>query len=613
MQRVAGFFRTTSWARLAIFMLADAAVVTSGTALAYTVRFEGRIGSVFLSSMPVVLLASVAVYLTVFIAFGIYRHVWRYVGVDMFLKLALAVISSAAILALVDTALVRPTGLRFAPYGVLVIAAAFTYIGTGGVRALARLSIYAQSRSTRREGRRALIIGAGDAGSLLLRDLELNGDRVQVVGFLDDDEHKTGRLVRGVCVLGSTADIPRVVERESVTEVYIALPSATAEELRRILDLCVAANVSTRIVPSAARITGSVHVNELQPVDVLSLLGRASTDIDLVRVAESLIGRRVMVTGAAGSIGSELCRQISKFGPKCLLMLDIDESRLYELHLEMARAGFEHSELHLCDVRDIDRLRRVFAETSPDVVFHAAAYKHVPLMEAAPEEAVLANVLGTRNVLEACRLGAASFLMISTDKAVEPTSMMGATKAIAELLTMDASRSGQRAVSVRFGNVLGSRGSVVPIFEAQLRAGEPLLVTHPEATRFFMTISEASRLVLQAHSLDQPGTLYVLDMGEPVRIMDLARKMIALSGAKAEIEFVGLRPAEKVHETLVRDHEQLMPTGAAHVLYVNVCCIPSPKLHAMIDGLIVRARAGDRDGVRSGISEILADWLSACR
>jgi FlaA1/EpsC-like NDP-sugar epimerase len=315
-----------------------------------------------------------------------------------------------------------------------------------------------------------------------------------------------------------------------------------------------------------------VSVNDLRMVEVEDLLGREQTPIDVDRVRATVAGKVVAVTGAAGSIGSELCRQIMRLSPARLVLLEIDETRLYELWLELRRIDADVPVMCLCDIRDTEKLDRVFARYRPQVVLHAAAYKHVPLMELAPDEAVKTNVLGTSNVIGACeRHGAERFVLISTDKAVAPANVMGLTKSLAEQVMLAAALRGKvLSVAVRFGNVLASRGSVVPIFENQLRHGGPLTVTDPEVSRYFLTIPEAARLVLQAQAIGRTGDIFVLEMGEPVKIVDLARKMIALSGVPVDIEFTGLRPGEKLHESLVQEHESLEPTGAAKIQRVVI-------------------------------------------
>jgi len=378
-----------------------------------------------------------------------------------------------------------------------------------------------------------------------------------------------------------------VVADKKIEQVLVALPSAAPDTVRRILNVAAEAGVTTRVMPSLVIEKGSVSVQDLRKVEVEDLLGRAQTPIDVEQVRSTIAGKVVAVTGAAGSIGSELCRQIMQLSPAGLVLIEIDESRLYELWLELSQIDAGIPIMCVCDIRDAEKLDRVFEQYKPQVVLHAAAYKHVPLMEQSADEAVKTNVLGTRNVLNVCELhDAERFVLISTDKAVAPANVMGLTKALAEqVMLAGAERGDVLAVAVRFGNVLASRGSVVPIFENQLRHGGPLTVTDPEVTRYFMTIPEASRLVLQAQAIGRTGDIFVLEMGEPVRILDLARKMIALSGVPADIVFVGLRPGEKLHESLVHEHESLESTGAEkiqHVVGAHREDRPYPEYDALI-------------------------------
>ena len=336
------------------------------------------------------------------------------------------------------------------------------------------------------------------------------------------------------------------------------------------------------------------------------LLGREPTPIDASEVRDTIAGKIVAVTGAAGSIGSELCRQIMLLEPSRLLLIEIDESRLYELWLELRAIDPDVPQMCICDIRDEQRLDALIGEWRPDVLLHAAAYKHVPLMEIAPAEAIKTNVLGTLQVIEACeRHGVKRFVLISTDKAVAPLNMMGLTKALAERVVLDAIRTERiNAVAVRFGNVLGSRGSVVPIFEEQLSHGGPLTVTDPAVTRYFMTIPEAARLVLQAQAIGQPGDIFVLEMGDPVRIVDLARRMISLSGVPADIEFVGLRPGEKLHETLVNESESLLDTGREKIRRVDRVLVLERDFSEDIRTLIAHAEAGDDNALRRDIERL---------
>ena len=454
-----------------------------------------------------------------------------------------------------------------------------------------------------------IIVGAGDAGSLLLRDIEQQPELgVRVVGFLDDDRTKHRRAIRGVNVLGPVDSLHDLAREERIDEVFVAMPSVSQDVRRRVLDICVREGVATRVIGQLTSDGQTIGVGDLREVKVEDLLGREPVEIDVDAISDTIRGRVVAVTGAAGSIGSELCRQLAGLSPQCLVLLDVDESRLYDLDQEMRRLGVGCVSLNICDIRDLRKTTAVLRETRPDLLFHAAAYKHVPLMELAPDEAVKANVLGTRNVLQACAdAKVARFVLISTDKAVHPSTVMGRTKAVTEMLMIRACQEGQvQATAVRFGNVLGSRGSVVPLFEEQLRTGGPLTVTHPDVTRFFMTIPEAARLVLQAQALSEVGgEIFVLEMGQPVKIADVARRMIVLSGASVEIEYTGLRPAEKLHEVLVHDAMELLPTGAPKVMKANALPVIPSSFDDDVQALIDHAVAYDIDGLAEELQALV--------
>lgn len=609
-------FLATRWRRspalqTALFVAFDVVIVWASVLLAYFLRFQGAVPTDFLVNVIPVAVAASLLFPAVFWLMRLYHHVWRYVGLEVLVKLAAAVTIGFLLSVLLDLLATRQDAPRFVPIGTLFIMCVFIYMGSGSLRAFGRLLVYMQSAAPGDSGQRVLIIGAGDAGSLLLRDIQNQQDLgIRVVGFLDDDPAKQKRDLRGVEVLGPVEMLPDVVESFQVDEVFVALPSLLQRERRRVLDICTQAGVKTRIVPSFVRESQHVGVSDLRRVSVTDLLGRDPVQIDLHQTRNSTEGKVVAVTGAAGSIGAELCRQIVRLGPKRLVMVDIDESRLYETYLDLLTIHRQAPRMHICDIRDQRKLDEVFAVERPELVLHAAAYKHVPLMELAPDEAVKTNVTGTRNVIEACeRAGVNDFLLISTDKAVMPVSVMGVTKAIAERMTLDACRRGLRASAVRFGNVLGSRGSVVPLFEEQLRRGGPLLVTHPDITRYFMTIPEAALLVLQAQAITAGGEIFVLEMGEPVRIVDLARKMITLSGVDTSIEFTGLRPAEKMQETLVQEEAHLTPTGCEKIMRLNCVPLPQQNLDALVKTLGTFARVDDREALKILFARTIPEFI----
>ncbi len=579
-----------------LLIVLDAAVVLVAVEIAYWLRFEGVVPPAFAHWQMPLAVVSIVLFVALFALFGLYRLVLRYVGVDTLLKLSAAVAIGTAALWLTDGIVRAVVGERPVPLGVLAIQGLLIFLGAAATRMAARVYLYVRASSAS-EGRRVLIIGAGSAGSLLLRELHGRPDLgFVIVGFLDDRSALRGHTISGVPVIGDTASLADVVERYRVEEVIVAMPSAPREKVREILNTAADAGVQTRITPHLVVARGSVSLRDLRSVDVEDLLGREPTPIDVAQISATVAGKVVLVTGAAGSIGSELCRQLIGLGPSRLVLVDIDETRLYELWLELETCASGLSSMSICDIRDADRLEAVFQAHHPAVVLHAAAYKHVPLMEIEPAESIKTNVLGTLNVIEACqRHGIERLVLISTDKAVAPVNFMGLSKRLAERIMLDATqRTDLCAVAVRFGNVLASRGSVVPIFEEQLRHGGPLTVTDPEVSRYFMTIPEASRLVLQAQAIGTPGDIFVLEMGDPVKIVDLARKMIALSGVPADVKFVGLRPGEKLHESLVNQAESLVSTERKNIQRVDRMDLPQDGFDRDIHSLIDAARCGDR-------------------
>ncbi|MGB4581274.1 MAG: nucleoside-diphosphate sugar epimerase/dehydratase [Coriobacteriia bacterium] len=590
-------------------MLADAVIVIMALFLAYFARFEGEVPRQFLQYIVPAMFVTIAVFIVAMWVARLYHIVLRYVGIQVMGRLTAAVAAALLVLGASDYILGEALGSRPVPLGVILIVGAFAFVGLAALRSVGRLWVV-MTGAGRKGDHRVLIIGAGDAGSLLLRDIETQPQLgYNVIGYLDDQRAKQGLRVRSVEVLGTIADLPQVVERYAIDEILVAIPSMGADRRREILELCTSAGIPTRIISGLTGVAGSPGVADLRPVEIEDLLGREPNQIDLELISETLTGKVVAVTGAAGSIGSELCRQIAKLRPSKLVLIEVDESRLYELFLEMEDAWPTMSVMRMCDIREERKLTRVFREERPQVVFHAAAYKHVPLMELEPSEAVRTNILGTMNVVNACNeVDAERFVLISTDKAVEPRNVMGATKYMAEHVMLAAARYGIGAIAVRFGNVLGSRGSVVPIFEEQLRRGGPIKVTDPAVTRYFMTIPEAARLVLQAQAMSCGGDIFILDMGEPVKITDLAQRMIVLSGVPTHIEFTGLRPGEKMHETLVHADGALLDTDSPAVKQLNLLPRVASDFSDAVHDLLVHARHGDDTETRA----LLAELSGAC-
>lgn len=560
-----------SW--LALLISLDVVVIALATLVTYYARFEGSIPAEYGRWMLPMIAVSCVVFIALFYMFGLYRLVLRYVGIDTLLRTVAAIFLGSGLLLAADLILAQfNSGLNVVPLGVIFIQAVLVLITVAGIRVTVRAVQHLRSSGSH-DGESLLIIGAGSAGSLLLRELQTRPAlNVDVVGFLDDDRSMRGKMIAGVPILGSVSELEEIVEARNIKQLFVALPTADPEYTRAILNRAASLGLLTRIMPKLVVERGSVSLSDMRKVDVNDLLGRELTPIDVKEVTATLVGKTVAVTGAAGSIGSELCRQILPMGPAKLLLLEIDESRLYELWLELESLAPGISEMHILDIRDSAKVHRIFEQYRPEVVLHAAAYKHVPLMELEPAEAVRTNVVGTATLYDAAgRAGAERFVLISTDKAVDPANVMGKTKQIGERLMLRAARdfTAMNCTAVRFGNVLGSRGSVVPIFEEKLLRGEPLTVTDPEVTRYFMAIPEAARLVLQAQAIGNSGDIFVLKMGEPVKIVDLAHKMIALSGIPTSIVFTGLRPGEKLHEVLINVDEELEETDRSNIMRVS--------------------------------------------
>jgi FlaA1/EpsC-like NDP-sugar epimerase len=578
--------------RRPIVLLLHLALVPLGYYAAFALRFDfqpqERHLELFWRTVPFLL----AIRLASFAAFGLFRGWWRHVGMRDLLDLVKAVSLSSGLFVVV---LFMSTNVEDLPRSILVLDWAVAILLFGGIRFAVRALREERFVPWRpRHGKRTLIIGAGTAAERLLRETQRDGAaEIFPVAVVDDDPEKRGMRLHGVPVLGTVADLRRLVQKCSATRIVIAIPSATRDEMRAIVDACLRTGLDFKIVPSIRELVdGRARLGELRNVQIEDLLGRDTIELEMDGPRGDLEGRTVLVTGGAGSIGSELARQVAGFGPRRLIVLDQAESPLYFVNLDLRT---HHPELDVvpvvADVTDAGRMETVFARHRPDFVFHAAAYKHVPLMEDNPVEAVRNNVMGTLCVAQAAaRFGAEKFVLISTDKAVYPSSVMGASKRLAEQIVLGwpglrESKTDFRAV--RFGNVLGSDGSVIPLFKRQLASGQPITVTHPDVTRYFMTIPEAVHLVLQAAALPEAGgCICMLEMGEPVRIVELAENLVRLSGLEpytdVPIVFTGLRPGEKLHEELMTEREATVPTAVSKVRIVRTA---EPEPQALASGL----------------------------
>lgn len=495
-----------------------------------------------------------------FASSGLYRSGWRYAGLVDALRIIKATVISSLVFIV---CIVLTYAVLDVTYSRFVFAADWVYVTFAILGTRFSMRIKKEVLNWRREGRQnVLIVGAGSAGVMLLRQILSNQSlNYYPRGFIDDNPKKQGMLIQGVPVIGTRAELPSLIHTLFIEEVLIAIPSASGKAIREIMETCNTLGVRFKTLPSVSDIVdGKVTISDLRDVDILDLLRREPIQLDTDKIKDSIAGRTVLVTGAGGSIGSELCRQIALYHPAQLILVELSEFNLYKISGELKRTAPDIDVYpYIADIKNESRLRHIFEEHRPTRVFHAAAYKHVPIMERNPVEAVLNNVKGTMQVVqEADRIGCEECVMISTDKAVRPTSIMGATKRVAEKYVQAFNTiSGTRFISVRFGNVLGSSGSVLPLFKEQIIRGGPVTVTHPEITRYFMLIPEAAQLVLEAATLGENGDIFILDMGQPVRILELARHVIRLMGkipnVDIDIIFTGLRPGEKLHEELVYD------------------------------------------------------------
>ncbi len=592
-----------------VFLALDTALIVTVVLVAFTARFEGLSWWPSLAPLAIAYMAiEVPTKILLYFSVGLYRRLWRYASIADLEIVLVACLFGAAASFVIGVDIIPAFGLSAhrVPIGILLLdsalsAAAIT-IPRLLPRVISRRSRLARSRSgalqARAEMQRVLIAGAGDAGGMIARELLDNPQLGLVpIGFMDDDPAKHGHSLHGLPVLGPISMLGHLAHRYIVGEIIIALPSARGKVIRDIAQASAEAGVRARTIPGLYELlSGAKAVSALRPIQIEDLLRREPIDVGVDEVGSLVTGRTVLITGAGGSIGSELCRQLARHAPKQIVAVGRGENSIFELVEELRTT---HPALSMkpaiVDVRDEVRLRAVFDQERPFLVFHAAAHKHVPLMEMNIDEAILNNVLGTRNVAElSAEFDVEHLVLISTDKAVRPTSVMGATKRIAEkVIGSVAQKTGKPYVSVRFGNVLGSRGSVVPTFMRQIMAGGPITITHPEMRRYFMTIPEAVRLVLQAATLGRGGEIFVLDMGEPVKIADLAEDLIRLSGLEVgsdiEISFTGIRPGEKLYEELFFGPDDATPTSHPKILRSRDGR-PSLDIHRSLDGLIDAAR-----------------------
>lgn len=599
--------------RLSILIAVDLLIIWFSVYSSYYLKFTGHIASSSWEQLILYGIVSSFVCLGCMIYFKMYNRIWQYASIGEILSVLKAVLIGS----LLAYGLTYVIGGQRVPISIGIRTFETMLLLMGGARFIWR--IYRDNYMKKNKSQqRALIVGAGDCGTMIAKELKYNSaSKLYPVAFIDDDPAKHKMQVYGVTVVGNRNDIVKIVKKQHISDIIIAIPSASRDDISKIIDICKEAKVSLQIIPRINDIIdGKVTLNEIRNVEVEDLLGREPIKVDLERIASYVENQTVLVTGAGGSIGSELCRQISHYSPRKLLLLDHSENYMYQIEKELRNI---HPELQLetliADIKDLHRIDDIFKKYKPEVVFHAAAHKHVPLMERNPSEAIKNNVFGTKHVaMCADRYGAERFVLISTDKAVNPTSIMGATKRIAELIIQGIGEtSTTKFAAVRFGNVLGSNGSVIPHFKEQIASGGPVTVTSPDMIRYFMTIPEAVELVIQAGAYAEKNDIFILDMGEPVRILELAEDLIRLSGyepyEEIDIVFTGLRPGEKLFEELFTSDEDLTTTLHGRIFTARTTHYASHELEPKLARL-ERVLAEGKDQMIAAVKAIVKEYVS---
>jgi FlaA1/EpsC-like NDP-sugar epimerase len=601
----------------------DAFIVAAVYVFAYYLRFEGNIMPEEWQHIKRTLPFIIPIKLVCFFIFNLYRGMWRFTSLEDLLNVVKG--STLASIMIVLTILYLN---HFQGYSrsIFVIDGFLTFLMIGGIRAAVRLALTNNVSSfwnvkhhhNKRSAKKLLIIGAGAAGEKVVREIIDNPElKLYPAGFLDDDPSKQGKAIHGFPVLGTLDMIEELAKRGGVyDEVLIAIPSVKGEQMRRIVSACERTGKRYRTMPSLGELIGGKSaLKTIRDVKIEDLLGREEIQLDVVAIDRSIHDKRILVTGAGGSIGSELVRQICLFHPGQLALLEINEFNLFRIEME-CRQSFPTVVIksHLADIKDTTAVEKIFGDFQPEVVFHAAAYKHVPLQELNPRETVYNNVVGTRNLAEAAiKFGVGRFVFVSTDKAVRPANIMGATKRIAEMyLECMNGDTKTRFMAVRFGNVLGSSGSVIPIFQQQIAQGHPVTVTHPDVTRYFMSIPEAAQLILQAGAMGSGGEIFILDMGKPMKIVDMARDLIRLHGFVPDrdipIQFIGLRPGEKLYEELITEGEGIVPTSHEKIRVIRGYHYDIHAINGLIDGLVKTADTYDEGAIKDKLKEIIPEY-----
>ena len=604
------------WFSLRFFtLLSDLSVIICAWVGSFWLRYNLSIPPETYSVLVISTLIASVLQIITLLSFRIYRITARFVSIDDLKRIVQAVIVGVVV---TFAALFAWNRLEAIPRSIPLLDTILLIAGLGGSRAAYRMSCEG-TILPRQSGIRTLIVGAGSGGEQLLRALRNGDGEYNPVGFLDDSRSKAGKTVAGVKVLGRVRNLPEVAKKYNIELAVLAIPSADKKLVQRFVELCIQAGISYKTLPSTTDLlSGKLNADSVRDVTIEDLLGRDPVKLDWTKIKAEFSGRRVMVTGAGGSIGSELCRQLIKLAPSRLILIENSEFALYQIEQELQRHGGSVALMPvLCDVRDSCMVESVVNDTRPEIVFHAAAYKHVPMVEVNPRAGIKTNVFGTLNLAQAAiKSGVRKFIMISTDKAVNPTNIMGATKRVAEIYcqNLNGRTKSTAFVTTRFGNVLGSSGSVVPLFQRQITEGGPVTVTHKDIERFFMTIPEACQLVLQAAAMGKGGEIFVLDMGEPVKIDHLARQLIRLSGLEPDrdiqIVYTGLRPGEKLYEELFHENEDLKTTPHTKILLSTTRNVNWHQLLHQLKRLQKACKRGDMASIRQCLKDIVPEYLA---
>ncbi|MFC1820934.1 polysaccharide biosynthesis protein [Thermodesulfobacteriota bacterium] len=617
---------------LYIIFIFDIILVAFSWYFAYLLRFNFALSQDTLYTLQRILPLIIVIKLLIFYFFDLYQGMWRYTSLADLMGILKACSSASLVIVLM---ILFVHGFSDFPRSIFIIDWFLTLFLISGSRIGVRLYFWlgvgdesARLRwkgflpllvTSKHQGKKLLIIGAGDCGEKISREIHDNPHLgYHVMGFIDDDPLKANLRIHGIPVLGNTDDIQSFTKQVDIEELLIAMPSVSSKDMRNIVTRCEESGIPFKTVPGMGElINGRVTVKAIRDVSYRDLLGREPVDLDEERIGRYLKGKRILITGAGGSIGSELCRQLCRYSPESIILYERAESPLYEIELEL-KENFQYVNIasKLADILDLMQLEKVFDEERPQVVFHAAAYKHVPMLEMNPWEAISNNVVGTRNVIEIAReFQVERFVLVSTDKAVRPANVMGASKRLAELLVQAQNGCGlsdTKFITVRFGNVVGSVGSVVPLFKRQIEKGGPVTVTHPEITRYFMTIPEACQLILQAGSMGKGGEIYILDMGVPIKIADMAEDLIRLSGFEphvdVNIKYIGLRPGEKLSEELTTDDEGIDRTSHEKIMIVRGPVCEIDTLNGKLDQIMELIIKQDGEGIRMTLKEMLPEY-----